>query len=358
MTVPRILWFTTSTNNTATFHGSLDGIADVAIFPYDRKWHDTAHQLIVADPANLQRIQSGQMRIRRDDCAMDKEMLLEAKIAEPDIIVYVSAWQGDFVPLNETLGELNQIAPVVHLLNDGGDHPWWPQLQEFERRGTFSLTVNIDGAQVWPGGPSWHESDCSLHNAPALSAGTCDCARGFAVSNCMTLLTPLDIRAFTPPPFAFIERPYAIGYAGNRSGPFRDSVVARLQSVRGFAFRERDTSPHSYPEFVNFLKHTRVSVSVPFTGTGQSRHVKGRVLESGFAGCCLLEWANDATRAWLTPRHEYWEYGSVEEAAELGEWLAHHPKIAEDTARALNARMWKEHAPTVFWGKVFERLGK
>lgn len=339
MAKPRVLFFTTSTNNTHTFWSSLDGLADVSVFPYDRKWHDVAQQLVANDPANLQRIQTGQMRIRRDDCAMDKEMLLEAKIAEPDLIVYVSAWQGDFVPLNETLGEINQIAPVVHLLCDGGDHPWWPQLQEFERRGTFSLTVNIDGSHQWPGGKEW--------------SGPYD------QHKYMTLLTPVDIRAFAPAAsWSFAERPYAIGYAGNKAGPFREAVVGRLNGVRGFAFKERDPHPNSYDAFAQFLKLVRVSVSVPFTGSGQAKHVKGRVLESGFAGCCLLEWVNDATRAWFTPRHEYFEYGSVEECAELAEWLAHHPRIAEDTARALHDRLWREHAPSVFWGKVFERLGK
>ena len=88
----------------------------------------------------------------------DDELLRHAVLTKPDVIVYLSAYVGDFVPLNETLGELNAIAPLIHFLCDGQDPPWLPQLKEFERRGVFSLTVNIDGGHQWPGGKDWTAS--------------------------------------------------------------------------------------------------------------------------------------------------------------------------------------------------------
>lgn len=351
MTKPRVLVLSTSTNDCAKYYDSLHGIADYSVFPYDRKWHDVATQLIADDPQNLQRIQTGQLRIRRDDCAMDREMLLEARISEPDFIVYISAWTGDFVPLNETLGEINQIAPLVHLLCDGADPPWWPQLQEFERRGTFSLTVNIDGSHRWPGGRDWATTTEAIGLIPRSQGD-------FVVSNALTLLTPIDTRPFAQPTWSFKERPYAIGYAGNKTGAFRDSIVNRLNGVRGFAFKDRDPHPNSYPVFADFLKQCRISVSVPFTGSGTAKHVKGRVLETGFAGACLLEWRNDATASWFTPYADFWPYDSVDECAEYAEWLAHHPTVSGDIARSLSNRMWREHSPAVFWGKVLERVGK
>lgn len=331
----RILLLVTSTNNVANFVGSLQGLGhDVQVLPYDRKWNQAANEMIQQNPGYREEIQFGYRHIPRERCAMDADMLLEAKVQKPDVIIYVSAWQGDFVPLNETLGELNSIAPTVHFLCDGGDPPWWPQLAEFERRGTFTLTVNIDGATVWPGGEHW--------------TGLLD-----RTSNGMTLLTPVDVSKFAAPnPLAFHERPFGIAYAGNRGQPIRDALVGRLQSIRGFQFRERDQHPFSYQQFAEFLKLSRISVNVPFTGSQTARHVKGRVLESGFAGCCLMEWKNDSTRHWFAPRSEYFEYESVEECAELAEWLSHHPKIAEETARALTERVTREHHPSVFWEKV------
>lgn len=335
----RLLVLSTSTNNTNTFLGSLESLGEheIHVMRYDGKWHQIASEAIQRDRNNLDLIQSGRMLIPRDKCAMDDDILLDAKINKYDTAIYISAWQGAFVPLNETLGELNQIVPTVHFLCDGADEPWWPQLREFERRGTFSLTVNIDGSHYWPGGGAWGQQDG-------------------AISKSLTLLTPVDVRHFAEPTFAFEERPYAIGYAGNASGPFRSEVVRRLSAVRGFAHKDRDAHPHSYPQFAEFLKHTRISVSVPFTGSGRARHVKGRILESGFAGACLLEWRNEATRSWFQSRAEYFEYESVEECAELAEWLAAHPKISRETARALTERVWKEHSPKAFWDTVLGAL--
>jgi hypothetical protein len=344
----KILVLTTSTNNTESFVGSLFAAghdpANISVLTYDRKWHGAALEAIQANPSFQAQLQQGTGHIRRDACAMDDEILHAVKLGKPDVVVYISAWQGDFIPLNETLGEVNAMAPLVHFLSDGQDPPWWPQLKEFERRQCFSLTVNIDGGHDWPGGhvANWRGK---VENP-------------WEVTNALTLLTPVDTRHFPPSPVAYHERPYAVGYAGNQGGHFRSELVRSLNRVVGFAFRERDHQPGSYPHFADFLRHVRVSVSTPFTGSGQARQVKGRVLESGFAGACLLEWKNDATAAWFTPRHEYWEYESVEEARELAEWLAGHPKIAGATAAALQARVEKEHAPAVFWRRVFEAIGK
>lgn len=352
----RILVFTTSTNNTENFIGSLfaaDAGYEVSVFAYDRRWHQTAIELIQKNPSFQAQLQNGSAHIRRDDCAMDDEMLAEAKRAKPDAIIYISAWQGDFIPLNETLGELNSISPLIHFLSDGQDPPWWPQLKEFERRGTFSLTVNIDGGTYWPGATA-----SPGHMAPNGDPNWFSEDPIWAVSNALTLLTPVDTRHFPPSPVAYHERPYAVGYAGNQGGHFRSELVKSLNRVVGFGFRERDHQAGSYPYFADFLRHVRVSVSTPFTGSGRARQVKGRVLESGFAGCCLLEWKNEATAAWFSPHHEYWEYESVEEARELAEWLAGHPKIAGATAAALQARVTKEHSPAVFWRRVFEAIGE
>lgn len=346
-----ILILSTSSNNTATFIGSLDclGEHNISVLRYDEKWHRAAIAAIQGDPSIRERINHPDPRQRfhfpRDVVAMDHEMLQNAKLARPDAIVYISAWEGDFVPLNETLGELNQIAPLIHFLCDAADPPWWPQLQEFERRGTFSLTVNIDGSHVWPGGKNWpiHVHDWGI-------IGWRD--------KCLTLLTPLDTRYFPTRRHSFEERPYAIGYAGNAGGPFRSALVQRLQGIRGFAFKQRDDNPDSYGGYAEFLQHARISLSVPFTGSGATTHVKGRVLETGYAGGCLMEWVNPATEAWFTPRHEYWPYHSIEEGAELAEWLSFHPRIAGETAAALHHAVTTKHSPKVFWNTVLERFKK
>lgn len=340
----RILVFSTSSNNVHTWLGSLESLGEheVATLFYDQKFQKAAFDAVNATPqAQAAYQQHGVVPfISRDDAAMDDEMLMEAKMSRPDLIIYISAWQGMFVPLNDTLGELNQIAPVVHFLCDAADPPWWPQLKEFERRGQFSLTVAIDGAVWWPGIHAWG-------------------ADGWRIKNALTLLTPVDPRPFAGwNPLSFAERPYGIGYAGGSGTHTRNAIVERLQAIRGFKARPRDMQPNSYPAFADFLKNTRVSVSVPFTGSGVARHVKGRVLEVGHAGGCLLEWKNEATAHWFTERHEYWSYDSVEECAEYAEYLAAKPKLAGEMAAALKRRVEKDYSARAFWSQVFAGVGK
>jgi hypothetical protein len=349
-----ILVLSTSTNNTNTFIGSLQclGIHQVSLLKYDTKWHHQAGLMIQSNPEYLKLFQARQAHVPRERCAMDDDMLMEAKIGRPDAIVYISAWQEDFVPLNETLGELNSIAPVIHFLSDGADWPWWTQLKEFERRGTFSLTVNIDGSHYWPGGRDWPAEGVDVTQPDGTKAHI------DKTNKSLTLLTPVDVSKFPTVGMAYGERPYAIGYGGNNGGHVRSVVVQRLQGIRGFAFKQRDMDQNSYGAYTDFLSHCRVSVSIPFTGTGMHRHVKGRILETGFAGATLLEWQNDATRAWFTPRFEFHEYSSIEECADMAEWLAGHPKIGEETAKALNERVVREHHPRVFWDNVLSRVAK
>jgi hypothetical protein len=349
-----LLVLTTSTSNTPTFYGSLQclGQHNVSVIRYDQRWHEQAAMSIQQNPDFLKFLQNRQAHIARERCAMDDQMLMEAKIGKPDAIVYISAWQEDYCPLNETLGELNSIAPVIHFLCDGADFPWWSQLKEFERRGTFSLTVNIDGSHYWPGGKDWPADGIEVMEADGTKT------RVGKISNAMTALTPIDISNFPPSSLGYNERPYAIGYGGNNGGHIRSATVQRLQRVAGFAFKQRDQNPESYRVYTDFLSHCRVSVNIPFTGTGMHRHVKGRVLETSFAGATLLEWANAATRAWFTPRADYWEFETVEQCAEYAEWLAAHPKIGFDIARSLQERVMAEHHPSVFWQKVLGAVVK
>ena len=346
----KILILSTSSNNTATFIGSLEVIEpkpDLRVFYYDQKWHQAALAAMQQNKEVETLLRQGAWKVPRERVSSDNEILAEARANTPDLIVYISAWEGQFVPLDETLGELNTMAPLVHFLCDGADPPWWPQLERFEEKGIFSLTVNIDGSHDWPGGKGWFDG-VTPHGY-----------KQYRIKSALTLLTPCDPRPFEGAPFPppFLERPYAMGYAGNPGNHPRVALIEALQK-RGYAYRQRDDQPGSYKNYTHFLRHCRTVVSVPFTGSGAARHVKGRVLEAGWAGCALLEWKNDATASWFTPRYEFEEYGSIEEALDLAEMMARTPRRTRDIARALAHRVTTEHSPQKFWDKVFERAGK
>ncbi len=346
----KVLVFSTSTNNTDTVIDSLKAtnLAEVDVFRYDTRFLQRVALAVQANPKAAGQLQAGQLHFDPSAVRRDAEMLTAAREKKPDLMIYISAWEGDFVPAPDTLGELNEIAPLVHLCFDASDPPWWPQMMEFEKKGIFSLTVNIDGGHVWPGGTQWQ---------PGLMSGYGVGPGGPWIKG-LTVLTPVDPKPFAGVQLPYLERPYRVGYAGNAGGWIRDCLVTRLGSIPGFAKKLRDDVPGSYAFYVQFLKHVQVSVSVPFTGSNAAKHVKGRVVESAFAGCCLLEWKNPATRAWFLPRYEYEEYESIDECLEIAAWLAGHPRRAAEMAAAMQQRVLREHAADVMWGKVFAGAGR
>lgn len=338
----KVLIFSTSSNNTDTVIDSLaaTNIAAIDVFRYDSRFLQRCALAVQGNPKAAELLHAGQLHFGPETARRDAEMLTAAREKKPDVIIYISAWEGDFVPSHETLGELNTIAPLVHLCFDGSDPPWWPQMDAFERKGIFSLTVNIDGGQMWPGGTAWAYAD----DQPRIK-------------NALTTLTPLDPKPFAGVHLPYVERPYRIGYAGNAGGWIRDCLVTRLGSIPGFAKKLRDDATGSYAFYIQFLKHVQVSVSVPFTGSNAAKHVKGRVVESALAGCCLLEWKNPATAAWFTPRHEYEEYESIDDCLEAAAWLAGHPRRAAEMAAAMQARARREHSADVVWTKILAAAG-
>jgi hypothetical protein len=337
-----LLVLSTSTNNTHTFIGSLESLGQhrIKVIRYDSKMHEEIQELLKNRPDIREAVEKGaQIQLPPERCRMDAELIREAKTAQPDAIIYISAYQGNFVPTDETLHELNTIAPLVHFCSDAADPPWWPVMQRHEESKVFSLVVTIDGAHYWPGSDNWKDY--------------------WRVTNGLTLLTPIDTRVFsqvqTNPPFR--ERPYGFGYAGNQYNHARSMMVQQIQKAGG-AFRPRDDNPGSYPQYIDFIRFCRVVVSVPYTGSNAAKHIKGRVVEVAYAGACLLEWAQPAMRDWFQPRLHYWEYETIEEGIEIAQFLAGHPKIAEETAQAFTEIVKREHSPDVFWGKVLEHIGK
>jgi hypothetical protein len=343
----KALFLSTSTNNVHTVINSLRflGHFDIEAFHYDKKYHEGAASIVKQNQQLMEVYRSGALRLPPDMARMDTEMIEMAKDYRPDFIFYISAWTGDFVPYNETLREIGSIAPLTHLIFDGSDPPWWQQLHTFEELDLFRLTVNIDGNVNWPGGHGWDEEKA-----------------GWKAKNSLTLLTPLDPSPFLRKKVSFRERPFVIAYNGNGNGWIRSAYVHRFQNdekLKGrFFFRPRSDNADSYEEYIEFMKHCQIMISVPHTGSGTTKHVKGRILEAGLSGCCVLELANAATRHWFQPRRDYWEYGSIDECVEFALFLADHPMIAEDIGMQLKNRIEDRHSPASFWSTVFTKLGE
>jgi hypothetical protein len=257
---------------------------------------------------------------RYDDRPYERhaEFIDIARNVAPDFIVCVGAldWGPGIsnpIPKHPILCRLRDIAPSVLLCGDVADSAWWGTLDEYASHGCFDLVVGMDG-----------------------------CARDGVIPK----LTPVDARAYRPLPWN--ERPIQIGCNGGQGGE-RGQMIGMLNAV----------TPGIVPAeaMAAFMCRCKAIVNAPRNGTGNDDHVKGRVVETGFAGACLLERRNAATARWFTPGVDYVEYGSPEDGFHKLQWIINNDAAAAQIAQNLLTKMQAEHHPSIFWGDVIKRLG-
>jgi len=297
-----VLILSTSTCNTETVVGSWLGlgVGKTEIIYYDR---------IKVGPQDIERI-------------------------KPRMIIYISA----LAPFNPTLDELrqmNELSPLIQILFDGGDPNWHPELLRW--RDAFTLIVNIDGSPYWPS----RDKD-------------------------LTLLTPIDYRFYNNMPGeSDPQKDIHAGLAGAIGSGIRGYVMGYLHG-RGL-ITHRCHSPTnsykgyigeaaSYKEYADFMRRCKIVVNHAMTANGSS-HVKGRVLEAGWASACLLENKNPITPLWFKPGVHYIEYSDAEHASQLIQQLKSEPERIDEMARALHEEVVRNHSPRIFWGKVLDKVG-
>lgn len=271
----------------------------------------------------------GKVEIIRYDVegVKEPELYAQVKAAKPDFVIYIGTRWGP-QPSIATLANINaRVAPMVHICSDAADPPWWDLLREYDARSCFSVQVAIDGNDNWPGAE-----------------------RG------LTLLTPVDPENFSVR-LPHSSRPIACGYGGNGGVPGgrRRDILWETLTHNLLTCRMRDGAPETYTEYCNFTLRSRMVLNIPYTGTEQMLHVKGRVVEAGLAECCLLEVAGSPTSKWFAPDLEYLEYASLRQLRSYIADLSH-----EETQRRgerLRARIMGEHTPAIFWAKVLHRTG-
>lgn len=211
--------------------------------------------------------------IRNDHVILDA-----AQASKPDVIFYIGAIKGLGNPRPETYRALRQIAPCINICSDAADRPWHSVLETYARMQLFDLQVGIDG-------PSDAPVDLST-------------------------LTPVDIRPFE----GNVKKDIRFGFSGS-VGRWngRSEIVKALEWLGGLTVRHR---AGGYEDHVNFLKRCRIVLNVSLTGSGNRHHIKGRVLEAGWAGCALLESAGSPIGNWF-PSDCYLIYNDPKEASEI-----------------------------------------
>lgn len=252
-----------------------------------------------------------------------------AAMTKPDAIVYIGAiekYHGRRVLAPGALCELRGIAPTIHICGDGSDEPWWEWLDAYDRAGCFACQVSIDGSQSTP-------------------------IAGF--KNGMVRLTPTDPFAFPATPWE--DRLIPSAFPGGLGHGARAELVAHLtQKAKGFEWRNSSTS---YGEMAVFMSNAKIIVNSPMNGSGTGDHVKGRVVETGFAGACLLERAGSPTSRWFRAGVDYLEYTDPDSAVVALQAAAENDGHVRTIAERFAARVRTEHHPRVFWRDVFAKAG-
>lgn len=137
----------------------------------------------------------------------------------------------------------------------------------------------------------------------------------------------------------------------------RRAILIDMLATDLIDLHARNDLPHTYRIFCRFLERCRLSLNISFSGTESAKQVKGRVIESAMAGCCLLEVAGSPTSDWFTPGEDYLEYASTSEARDIIKRLENDPDESQRIAENLRSKVIERHSLEAFWSQIIERVG-
>jgi hypothetical protein len=242
-----------------------------------------------------------------------------------DIVFYISANQGPYALKINTLKEIrailkekNTVSRFVNLCSDAADRPWHGVLAAYKKHGCFDLQVSIDG-----GRPT------------AIDLST---------------LTPIDPVLYNE----ISDRDIRCGFSGNPGYQnSRSEILKALEWFGNLTIRVRSPKD-GYEDHVKFLKRCRMILNISRTGSDQAHHIKGRVLESGWAGCALLESAGSPIGEWF-PEDCYFTWKDAKEAADIIKNVSDE-EITHRAAR-LAEEVRSRFTPEKIYGEMLKRIG-
>ena len=104
------------------------------------------------------------------------------------------------------------------------------------------------------------------------------------------------------------------------------------------------------------MSDTRIMPNFSQTGSYERMHVKGRVVEAGWAGTMLLEAEGSPAKDWFELGVDYLEYSTPLRAKELVEEYKDKPEESEAMGIRLHQKVVAEHSPQKFWGRIFDKI--
>lgn len=219
---------------------------------------------------------------------------------------------------------------IIFYCCEASNPDWWPKLDAI--KDAVDLIVNVDGNDAYKGafttlaiyGRNAYRVEKSFGSRP-MPAGFC----GGWDPNGPTLRSQL-LRHFDREKVRLGAYPLFVNY------PFIEN-------------------PGTYQLYADFLKNTKFVVNASGSAGDKSHHVKGRVLEAGMAGCCLLEDNKSPIGNWFS-EDCYFKYNEPWDCEMLIRELLDSPE-AERRALNLAKEVREKYNPEKLWQQIFERCG-
>ena len=268
---------------------------------------------------------------------MNAEILVRAKEISPDVIFYIGGAQGDGNPDVPTLCALRDLAPSINLCCDAGDEPWHPLLERYRKAGCFDLQVSLDG----------------IKDSPVD----------------LVTITPVDPRPWDRTSIRSIRCGFSGGASmaiSPRTKRTRDAFRVRFQppisrervihwlEANDLVTVGRRVKGRTYSDHVDFVMACQLILNTSASGSGQAHQIKGRVLETGWAGCALLEPQASPIGEWM-PEGSYFTYRDVGQAEHLIMSLT--DEQITKSAEMLSRYVRENYHPRQIYGEILERAG-
>lgn len=216
-------------------------------------------------------------------------------------------------------------APTAFICCDASDPPWWKWLDLYHSEKAFTCIVSIDGG----------ENPIRTYD------------------NGISLLSCNDARPFYKHSRPWEHRTARIAFSGHLGGR-RDEIINGLRGDK-LDFVDAMGGHISYEDMARFYCDHKYVINMPWTGSGQATHVKGRCLEAGYSKCVLFEHESSVFSNWFEPNIDYHAYNTAQDVRNI--LNSHSDDHFRDMAERFQKKMVDRHDPHRFWDAVTTKMG-
>lgn len=257
---------------------------------------------------------------------------------QPDYLVWLGVCGSVYQPTPTRFWIFRKSGVKTIMLCPEASHPDWDKvIKEFHEHDSFDLIVNLDGNE------KWDKRD-----------------KGF------TTLAIFDQRPYRKPQLPLKDRPIDVGFCGGVgfTGTMRQRLVDHFKKVSSLKFEELPfkfswQGGESYQEYADFMMSCKIIINPAHSSNENVLHVKGRVIETGLAGCMLLEQNGSPINEWFSGEVCYF-FETPQTAENVARYILSELRIGSDYAHPypvnLQKQVLEKYSPDKLWSAIFNKL--